>query len=301
MSDNASGLHDDWSAAYRVPVDGRFVIDRFAAEPPPGIPGRKAMKKALNRQVRRLHDLQRLLYADGRKAVLAVFQGLDAAGKDSTIRHVFSGVNPAGFRVTSFGPPGGRECGHDFIWRCARALPERGRIGIFNRSHYEEVLVVRVHPRHLAGQGLSTTPDESFWLARFESIRAWEQHLARNGTVIVKFWLNVSMAEQARRFQRRIERQDKQWKFRLGDLETRERRTEYLQAYEALLRETSTDQAPWFAIPADSKPYMRLAVARIMVETLERMPITFPAVTPEQIADMATASQRLAQRGDGPS
>ena len=184
-----------------------------------------------------------MLYADGRYAVLAVFQAMDAAGKDSTIRKVFSGVNPAGFRVEAFGVPSERERKHDFLWRCARALPERGKIGIFNRSHYEECLVVRVKPELLAGQNLPDVDLSTIWDERLESIRQWERHLARNGTVIVKFWLNVSMKEQKKRFLRRLDRADKHWKFSAKDLEDRARWPEYMHAYQEVLRQTSRECA----------------------------------------------------------
>ena len=241
----------------------------------------------------RLDELQRKLFADQRSALLAVFQAMDAAGKDSTIRKVFSGVNPAGFRVHAFGRPSELELRHDFLQRVAARLPERGKIGIFNRSHYEEVLVVRVNPLALAAQNLPGSGGKGFWEGRFESIREFEQHLARNGTVIVKFWLNVSRKEQKKRFLERIADPEKNWKFRLGDLDDRARWEDFQDAYEAMLRATSRPWAPWYAIPADDKDYMRATVARILVETLERMDPRYPRVDARQRRELAAGRRRL--------
>jgi PPK2 family polyphosphate:nucleotide phosphotransferase len=218
---------------------------------------------------------------------------MDAAGKDSTIRKVFSGVNPAGFRVHAFGRPSELELRHDFLWRCQQRLPERGKIGIFNRSHYEEVLVVRVHPEFLDAQQLPDVDRSQIWEKRFDSIREFEHHLARNGTVVVKFWLNVSSEEQKKRFLDRIEQPDKNWKFRLGDLDDRDRWQDYQAAYEAMLRGTSREWAPWYAIPADNKAYMRVAVARVMVETLRGMNLRFPRMNADQLAELKEGRRRL--------
>jgi PPK2 family polyphosphate:nucleotide phosphotransferase len=218
---------------------------------------------------------------------------MDAAGKDSTIRKVFSGVNPAGFRVHAFGRPSELELRHDFLQRIASRLPERGKIGVFNRSHYEEVLVVRVHEGALAAQNLPDSGGKGFWEGRFESIREFEEHLARNGTVIVKFWLNVSRKEQKKRLLERIEDPEKNWKFRLGDLDDRARWNDYLSAYENLLRATSRPYAPWYAIPADDKDYMRAAVARILVETLESIDPRYPTVDATQKRDLQEGKKRL--------
>jgi PPK2 family polyphosphate:nucleotide phosphotransferase len=218
---------------------------------------------------------------------------MDAAGKDSTIRRVFSGVNPAGFRVHAFGRPSELELRHDFLARVVLRLPERGKIGIFNRSHYEEALVVRVHPEFLAAQRLPEVDLKRIWKERFESIREFEQHLARNGTVIVKFWLNVSRKEQKKRFIERIEKDEKNWKFRLGDLDDRERWDDYQAAYEEALRETSREWAPWYAIPADDKAYTRVAVARVMVETLKKLDPRFPKLGAEQRRELQEGLKRL--------
>jgi len=280
------------------PIDDRFSIAEAPTRPPEGAAGEKTLKKALRRHVKCLHELQRRLFADGRHAVLVVFQAMDAAGKDSTIRKVFSGVNPAGFRCTAFGRPNGREIRHDFLWRCQRALPQRGKIGIFNRSHYEEVLVVRVHPEILIGQNLPDIDPETVWDQRMRSIRDWERHLAENGVTVVKFFLNVSRAEQKRRFLARIDRPDKNWKFERADLDVRQRWNEYMHAYEQALRQTSRPHAPWYVIPADDKPYMRTSVARIMVETLQRIDPRYPRVDDKHLAVLAECRERLVAEPD---
>ena len=203
---------------------------------------------------------------------------MDAGGKDGTIRNVFTGVNPAGFQVSSFKAPSDEELDHDFLWRVAQQLPERGRIGVFNRSHYEEVLVVRVHPEFLEGQRLPNADLDAIWGERFESIRNFEKHLAENGTIIVKFFLNVSFEQQTQRLLRRIDKPSRNWKFNSGDVKERERWPDYMRAFEDALNETSRPWAPWYAIPADNKPYMRLQVARIVQETLESLGVDFPKI-----------------------
>ena len=226
-----------------------------------------------------LADAQERLYADDRHSLLLVFQAMDAAGKDGTIKHVMSGVNPAGTQVTSFKAPSAEELDHDFLWRVARALPERGRVGIFNRSHYEEVLVVRVHPEYLDGQRLpSDTRGEELWRQRYESINGFERHLARNGTVIVKFFLNVSKREQRQRFLDRLDDADKTWKFNSGDVAERGHWDEYMTAYEDALSATSTEWAPWYVIPADRKSVMRALVANVVARTVDGMDLRFPEV-----------------------
>ena len=283
----------DFPECHRVTYDGKFRIGRFDTDPPKGSGTEAKLEAELKKSVARLDELQRRLFADQRSALLAVFQAMDAAGKDSTIRKVFSGVNPAGFRVHAFGRPSELELRHDFLQRVAARLPERGKIGIFNRSHYEEVLVVRVNPLALAAQNLPGSGGKGFWEGRFESIREFEQHLARNGTVIVKFWLNVSRKEQKKRFLERISDPEKNWKFRLGDLDDRARWEDFQAAYEAMLRATSRPWAPWYAIPADDKDYMRATVARILVETLERMDPRYPRVDARQRRELAAGRRRL--------
>jgi PPK2 family polyphosphate:nucleotide phosphotransferase len=278
---------------HRVPYDGRFRIGDFDPDPPRGAGTEAKLEAELRQSVARLDELQRKLFADQRYALLAVFQAMDAAGKDSTVRKVFSGVNPAGFRVHAFGRPAELELRHDFLQRVAARLPERGKIGVFNRSHYEEVLVVRVRPAALAAQNLPEPAGKGFWDRRFDSIRDFERHLARNGTAIVKFWLNVSRKEQKKRLLERIADPEKNWKFRLGDLDDRARWNDFQEAYEAMLRATSRPWAPWYAIPADDKDYMRAAVARTLVETLERIDPRYPPVGAAQRRELAAGRRRL--------
>jgi len=265
---------------YLVPFDGTFHISEWATSPPEGTQGKGALKKSLARSVDQLDHLQRRLYADDHWGVLLVFQAMDAAGKDSTIRAVLRGINPQGCQVVSFKEPSKRELDHDFLWRVASALPERGRIGVFNRSHYEEVLVVKVHPEYLKGQRLPrNVPPQVRWEERYESIRNFESHLARNGFVILKFFLNVSREEQARRFRRRIDRPDKNWKFSEGDLVERRYWDRYMDAYQDALRATSRSWAPWYAVPADDKPFMRATVAEITEAALGTLGLDFPEVS----------------------
>lgn len=279
---------------YLTPFDGSFRLADIPTAPPEDAPGKKAAKKKLEEEVERLADLQRVLYARDHHAILCVFQAMDAAGKDSTIRSVFSGVNPAGFQVSSFKRPSSEELDHDFLWRSAKRLPERGRIGVFNRSYYEEVLVVRVHDGILDSQKLPERPPlEQLFEERYDSIRDHEKHLARNGTVILKFWLNVGRDEQARRFLSRLEEQRKNWKFEAGDLRERGHWDAYMDAYERAIQETSREHAPWYAIPADDKPFMRWQVARILRQTLEQLDLEFPTVSEDEAADFATYREQL--------
>jgi PPK2 family polyphosphate:nucleotide phosphotransferase len=283
----------DFPQRHRVPYDGKFAIGDLDADPPEGSGSEAGLEAELAKCVGRLDALQRRLFADQRHALLTVFQAMDAAGKDSTIRKVFSGVNPAGFRVHAFGRPSELELRHDFLQRVVARLPERGKIGVFNRSHYEEVLVVRVHPAALQAQNLPEAGGRNFWDGRFESIREFERHLSRNGTVIVKFWLNVSRKEQKKRLLERIEDPEKNWKFRLGDLDDRARWDEYRSAYEGMLRATSRPWAPWYSIPADDRDYMRAAVARILVETLEAIGPEYPSVDAGQRRELEEGRRRL--------
>jgi PPK2 family polyphosphate:nucleotide phosphotransferase len=262
---------------FLVPFDASFRIAE-APTAPAGKVDKDAVKSERREHTAELYELQRKLYADNRYAALFVFQAMDAGGKDGTIRNVFTGVNPAGFQVSSFKAPSDEELDHDFLWRVAERLPERGRIGVFNRSHYEEVLIVRVHPEFLEGQRLPKLNLEAIWSERYESIRNFEKHLAENGTVIVKFFLNVSLKEQKSRLLRRIEKPSRNWKFNPGDVKERQRWPDYMRAFEDALNETSRPWAPWYAIPADNKPYMRLQVARIVRETLASLGVDFPKV-----------------------
>ncbi len=272
------------SSPYLVNFDGSFSHDSFPTLVEDSAKN-KSLKKQLRQEVKHLHDLQRVFYAHDRHALLLVFQAMDAAGKDSTIRAVMSGINPAGCQVFSFKKPSSRELDHDFLWRTTCSLPERGRIGIFNRSYYEEVLVVRVHPEYLEYQQLPASLDlNNVWEQRFESIRDFEKHMARNGTVILKFWLNVSREEQRKRFLSRLDEPEKNWKFSANDVVERGYWNDYMSAYAEALKATSRPWAPWYAIPADNKPYMRLTVARIIRETLESLAIEYPKVDAKEQA-----------------
>jgi PPK2 family polyphosphate:nucleotide phosphotransferase len=270
---------------YLVPFDGTFRVADAPTSPPDDAPGKKDAKKRLEKVVEEIEDLRRILYARDRRAVLLVFQAMDAAGKDGTIRAVMTGLNPSGCQVFSFKQPSAEELDHDFLWRQQVRLPERGRIGVFNRSHYEETLVVRVHPEYLKGQNLPYDSDlDQLWDERFRSIRDWETHLARNGTVILKFWLNVSKEEQRQRFLSRLDEPEKHWKFSASDVKERGHWDAYMQAYEAALNATSRPWAPWYAIPADSKPIMRLEVASIVLETLRSFDLRWPEVDEKERA-----------------
>lgn len=267
-----------------VRFDEKFKVGSARTAPPSEATGsKKELEKALKKKVKNIAQLQRKLYAHDRFSLLLIFQAMDAAGKDGTIRAVMSGVNPAGCQVFSFKTPSSEELDHDFLWRTNRRLPERGRIGIFNRSYYEEVLAVRVNSGYLHNQRLPKISDD-IWEERFQSIRDSELHLARNGTVVLKFFLNVSKDEQKRRFLSRLTDPERYWKFSKSDLPARQDWDKYMAAYDSLLAETSRAHAPWYSIPADNKPYMRLQVANIIEETLEQLPMSFPEKTAEELA-----------------
>lgn len=269
------------SKQYRVPFDGSFNLEAQPTIPVlTGDQNEKYFKEKLRKEVRKISRLQELLYADNKYALLLVFQAMDAAGKDSTIKAVMKGVNPAGCQVSSFKQPSKEELDHDFLWRSVHQLPERGRIGVFNRSYYEDVLVVRVHPEYLSAARLpDACTGEKIWDQRLASIREHERHLARNGTVTIKFWLNVSLDEQKRRFLRRLNTSEKNWKFSAGDLDERACWADYMTAYEAALNATSRKFAPWYAIPADNKPYMRYRVAKIIRKKLQGLDMVYPGVS----------------------
>jgi PPK2 family polyphosphate:nucleotide phosphotransferase len=288
-----SVLFEPVKSPYLVPFDESFRVERAPTAPPKSLSRKKNNRKALEGSIDSLRSLQRKLYADDRFAVLLVFQAMDAAGKDGTIRAVMSGVNPAGCQVFSFKQPSREELDHDFLWRVYRRLPERGRIGIFNRSHYEEVLVVRVHPEYLGGQKLPRLDEQRIWSERLESIRNLERHLALNGTVVLKFWLNVSKEEQKQRFLDRIDEPEANWKFSKGDVEERGYWDDYMDAYEQALNATSRPFAPWYAIPADNKPFMRRAVADILVKTLEELPLAYPTVSKKGRNEMLELRKQL--------
>jgi PPK2 family polyphosphate:nucleotide phosphotransferase len=253
-------------------------------------------EKRLAHQVERLSELQSLLYASDRYALLLIFQAMDAAGKDGVIKHVMSGVNPQGCQVFSFKHPSAEELQHDFLWRPRRFLPERGRIGIFNRSYYEEVLIVRVHPAILRGQNLPEEDvDGSIWERRFRSIAGLEEHLSSNGTRILKFFLHLSKEEQRKRFLARIDEPHKNWKFSLADIEERKYWKDYMKAYEACLSATSSKRAPWYVVPADDKPNARLIVSRIVVKALEALPMAYPEPDAARKRELKALRGRLAK------
>jgi PPK2 family polyphosphate:nucleotide phosphotransferase len=273
------------SSPYLIPFNRDRLPKRLSTKPPGDAPGKKGCRKRLAKEVAKLDEWQHRLYAEDRRSLLVVFQAMDAAGKDSTIRAVMSGVDPSGCQVSSFKQPSSLELDHDFLWRTGLRLPERGRIGIFNRSHYEETLVVRVHPEYLHAQRL-TLPEnlDELWTQRYASIRNFEHHLARNGTVIIKFWLNVSKEEQRRRFLSRLDEAHKHWKFSIKDVQERQHWDRYMAAYQEMLCATAKPWAPWYAIPADNKPFMRWQVARIIRKTLKAMQPDYPQVAAEDLS-----------------
>jgi PPK2 family polyphosphate:nucleotide phosphotransferase len=249
----------------------------------------------LQQHIQELSSRQSLLYAMNRHALLVIFQAMDAAGKDGMIRHVMSGVNPQGCQVFSFKQPGPEELEHDFLWSATRHLPERGRIGIFNRSYYEEVLIVRVHPEILRGEQIprEDLKDAEIWEHRFQSILNLEQHLYRSGTHIVKFFLHVSKEEQRKRFLARIDDPDKSWKLSMADIEERQYWKQYMRAYEACLAATSTPHAPWYAVPADDKPNAQLIVSEIILDTLRKLKLSYPKADAERRRELRAIRARL--------
>ena len=256
--------------------------------------GKIEAEEGLRAGVELLKELQDKLYAQDRWAVLLIFQAMDAAGKDSAIKHVMSGVNPQGCEVSSFKAPSAEELDHDFLWRCAKRLPERGRIGIFNRSYYEETLVVRVHENFLAAQKLPTkVKTKDLWQQRFEDICNFERYLTRNGVVILKFFLHVSKKEQQQRFLARIEDPGKNWKFSLNDVHEREHWDQYMHAYEETIKHTASKDAPWYVVPADHKWFTRLVVASAIVETLNSLDLEYPSLSKEVLKELDAAKQAL--------
>ena len=246
-----------------------------------------------------LADLQDMLYAQDRWAVLLVFQAMDAAGKDGAIKHVMSGVNPQGCQVYSFKAPSSEELDHDFLWRCMKSLPERGRIGIFNRSYYEEVLVVKVHPEYLDGQKLPPQlVGKDLWDHRYEDIRTFERYLSRNGVLIRKFFLHVSRDEQKRRFLERIDEAEKNWKFAAGDVKERAHWDAYMAAYEGMIRETSTPESPWYVVPADNKWFTRIVVAAAIADALASLDLHYPKVDAARLTQLAEAKKALLAEKD---
>jgi PPK2 family polyphosphate:nucleotide phosphotransferase len=272
-------------------------LNKWPTRVKPYYRSKKQFKKVLSARIETMSELQNLLYASNRYAVLLIFQAMDAAGKDSAIKHVMSGVNPQGCQVFSFKHPSLEELEHDFLWRTTRSLPERGRIGIFNRSYYEEVLIVRVHPELLRSQRLpdETLDEKVIWQQRYRSIRDLEAHLHRNGTRIVKFFLHLSKEEQRKRFLARIDEPDKNWKFSLADVKEREHWNDYMKAYEACLGATSTRQAPWYVVPADDKQNARLIISQIILDALEGLKMEYPKLSDAHRKELRSIRRLLAK------
>ncbi|MFQ5732992.1 MAG: polyphosphate kinase 2 family protein [Planctomycetaceae bacterium] len=284
---------------YRIEPGTAVDLKKRSTGPPEEFAGRKQAKKALADDVSALAEAQQVLYADARFALLIIFQAMDAAGKDGTIRHVMSGVNPQGCTVQSFGPPSEEELGHHFLWRPMRFLPAKGRIGIFNRSYYEETLVVRVHPEYLKPQKLPPGhKPKKLWKQRFEDINGFEHTLTRSGTAILKFFLHVSKDEQKRRFLDRLNEPKKHWKFNAADLKERGHWDEYRHAFEEMLSATSTRWAPWYAIPADDKWFMRALVADIIAKRIGELDLRYPSVSEDDQAELAIAKESLLNEDD---
>lgn len=259
-----------------------------------GEEGKPLVKQTLEMGVEALAVLQDVLYAQDKWSVLLIFQAMDAAGKDGAIKHVMSGVNPQGCQVFSFKAPSSEDLDHDFLWRCQKHLPERGRIGIFNRSYYEEVLVVRVHEAILKGQKIpEKLITKDIWEERFQDIRNFEKYLNRNGTIVLKFFLNVSKKEQKKRFIERVDDPDKNWKFSAADAKERGYWDDYMHAYEELIKNTSTQKSPWYVIPADNKSYARIAVASAIITALEQLDLEYPKVSKAKIAELQAVKQAL--------
>jgi PPK2 family polyphosphate:nucleotide phosphotransferase len=282
------------SDPFRIDKGGKF---RLKDIDPAGTGKLKSPAKAtelLQRSVQLLSEFQEKLYAQDKWALLLIFQAMDAAGKDGTIKHVMSGVNPQGCEVTSFKAPSAKELDHDYLWRSMCALPERGRIGIFNRSYYEEVLVVRVHPEFLDAQKLPpAVMNKDIWKDRYDDIRAFERYLSRNGVVIRKFFLHVSKEEQRKRFLDRLKEADKHWKFSTGDVKERQHWKKYMEAYEDMIRHTATKHSPWYVVPADNKWFTRIVVASAIIETLHSLNLHFPKVGKAKLKELAAARQAL--------
>lgn len=278
---------------FQVNPNKKLDLNSFSTSYNDETESKETAEKLLKNNIKRMAEYQDLLYAQDKYSLLIIFQAMDAAGKDSTIKHVMSGLNPQGTQVYSFKQPSTEELDHDYLWRINKALPERGRIGIFNRSHYEEVLVVRVHD-YIKGQKI---PDEfinpKIWEDRFEQIRNFEKHIYQNGTRIIKIFLNVSKEEQAKRFMKRLEDPSKNWKFSSRDLEERKLWDKYMSCYQEAIKETSTKNAPWFVVPADKKWYARLVVSEIIIETMKGMELHYPEMSSEQKARIEEFKQRL--------
>jgi PPK2 family polyphosphate:nucleotide phosphotransferase len=280
----------EYAKRFRVTDGTNFRLKDFNPAETLGLKSKEHAQKALEHGIVCLSDLQEKLFARDRWAILVVLQGMDAAGKDSTVKHVMSGLDPQGCSVRAFKEPSREELDHDFLWRATRSLPERGKIGIFNRSYYEEVLVVRVHPETLARERLPLDlASGKIWQERFEDINAYERYLGRNGIVVVKFFLNVSKKEQKKRFLERLDHPEKNWKFAASDVLERQYWDKYMAAYEDMIRNTSTKRAPWYVVPADHKWFTRVVVAEALVHALNKLHLSFPQFDDEKRRDLKKA------------
>lgn len=287
------------SEDYRVQEGEKVRLDKWPTRVAPAYKSKRQYHKLLDKRIAEMSELQRQHYASNRYSVLLIFQAMDAAGKDGAIRHVMSGINPQGCQVFSFNHPTASELDHDFLWRTTQSLPERGRIGIFNRSYYEEVLIVRVHPEILFGQGLpeELIDEKTIWQQRYRSIVNLEDHLHRNGTRIIKFFLHLSQEEQRKRFLDRIDEPEKNWKFSLADIEERQFWNEYMKAYESCLGATSTKASPWYVVPADSKKNARLIISTIVLDTLKGLKLHYPVSSKERLNELMKIRERLVKEG----
>jgi PPK2 family polyphosphate:nucleotide phosphotransferase len=285
------------SQDFRADAGKDIKLKKWPTEVKPYYDSKKQFKKILRERIKKLSDLQNVLYASDSYSVLLIFQAMDAAGKDSAIKHVMSGVNPQGCQVFSFKHPSLQELDHDFLWRTTQCLPERGRIGIFNRSYYEEVLIVRVHPELLQSQRLpnGARDEKNLWEDRYRSICDLEAHLHRNGTRIIKFFLHLSKEEQRKRFLARIDEPDKNWKFSMDDMKERELWNDYMKAYETCISATSTRQAPWYVVPADDKENARLIISQIILDTFEELKLDYPKLSDEKQKELRSIRKLLAK------
>lgn len=281
--------------SFRAPTNGKLKLAHRDTCVPPFYDSDDEYDKMLGDAIEELSSLQNLLYANARYSLLLIFQAMDAGGKDSAIKHVMSGVNPQGCQVFSFKQPSAEDLAHDFLWRTTRCLPERGRIGIFNRSYYEEVLIVRVHRDILHREPLpkELLEDKDLWKGRYRSIREFESHMARNGTRVLKFYLHLSKAEQKQRFLARLESPEKNWKFSAADLEERKHWDDYMDAYEKAIEETATEDAPWYIVPADDKKNARLIISQAIISTLRDLPMDYPTVSSAKKTEFAQLRKKL--------
>jgi PPK2 family polyphosphate:nucleotide phosphotransferase len=291
-----------FSKPYRVEHGKKFRLKNYDPADTAKLHSQERAEELLAKGIARMAELQDKLYAQDRWGLLLIFQAMDAAGKDGVIKHVMSGLNPQGCQVYSFKTPSAEELDHDYLWRTMKCLPERGRIGIFNRSYYEEVLIVRVHPEILANERMpAPLVTKNIWQERFQDICSFERYLSRNGLGIRKFFLNVSKKEQKKRFLDRLQQPEKNWKFSAADLQERERWNDYMKAYEEMIANTATPHAPWFVIPADNKWFTRLAVAAAIVDTLDGLNLSYPKVNTQKRKELKAAQELLSDNRHGPS